>query len=83
MRTFTMPLLAVAAVVAAGATGANAQPHPWCMIVQGWGGGWACGFDTFEQCLTEARAGNSGFCAANPAYKAPAPAKPSRRKHKT
>lgn len=69
-------LLLVAATVAPAA--ATAAPHPWCLIVQDQDGIWACAFDTFEQCSVEARAGNTGFCAANPAYQAPAAA-PGRR----
>jgi len=36
-------------------------------------GAWACSYDTFEQCRDNARSGNAGFCAANPAYRDPAP----------
>jgi hypothetical protein len=42
--------------------------HPWCMIVQDVSGVWACAFDSFEQCREEARSGNEGFCAPNPAH---------------
>jgi hypothetical protein len=60
-------------------------PHPWCLVIQDQDDGWACGFDSFEQCRAEARSGNTGFCAANPFYAAPtAPAKkPSRRAAKS
>jgi hypothetical protein len=65
--------------VPAAATGA---PHPWCLIIQDQDDGWACGFDTFEQCRVEARSGNTGFCAANPAYKAATkPTRPAKRRH--
>ena len=82
MHRFALAAITLAVVVVAGAT-ANAarQPHPWCLIVQDQDGVWACVFDTFEQCSVEARAGNTGFCAANPAYQAPAqPARPKKRR---
>jgi hypothetical protein len=63
--------LALALAMAAGITAAEAKVHPWCMIIQDFDDGWACGFDTFEQCLREARSGNTGFCAQNPAYQPP------------
>jgi ABC-type sugar transport system substrate-binding protein len=59
---------------------AASERHSWCLVVQDWGDGWACGYDTFAQCEAEARAGNTGYCAANPYYRAPAPARPSRRR---
>ena len=64
-------LIALALAMAAGITAAEAKVHPWCMIIQDFDDGWACGFDTFEQCLREARSGNTGFCAQNPAYQPP------------
>jgi hypothetical protein len=84
MRTSAFAALAVAAVLAAGLATARAKSHPWCMIVQDMDGGWACAFDTFAQCEVEARAGNTGFCAANPFDQTPAPpaTKPSRHKRK-
>jgi hypothetical protein len=57
--------------------------HSWCLVVQDWGDGWACGYDTFAQCQAEARAGNTGYCAANPYYRAPAAAKPSPRQRRS
>ena len=82
MRHLTLGVVAFAAL-AAGASVAEAKnPHPWCLIFQDWDGGWACAFDTFEQCRDEARPGNSGFCASNPSYQAPAPAKPRHRERK-
>ena len=79
IRRFTLAgaVLALPAVMAAPA-GASDR-HSWCLVVQDWGDGWACGYDTFAQCQAEARAGNTGYCAANPYYQAPAPARPSRR----
>ncbi len=53
------------------------------MIVQDQDDGWACGFDTFAQCLAEARAGNTGYCAANPQYQPPAPVRPTHNRRKT
>jgi hypothetical protein len=83
MIRLTPRILAVAAALLAAASAASArEQRPWCLIYQDWGDGWACAFDTFEQCREEARPGNSGFCAANPAYQAPAPAKPQHRRHK-
>jgi ABC-type sugar transport system substrate-binding protein len=83
-----MGRLALAATFALLLTGgvspaAAANSRPWCLIFQDWDGGWACAFDSFEQCRVEARAGNSGFCAANPFYEAPAPVKPTQKRRKT
>ena len=75
-------LVLATALVAAVAPARASDRHPWCMIVQDRDDGWACGFDTFAQCLAEARAGNTGFCIANPSYQAPAPAKPSHQRRK-
>jgi Protein of unknown function (DUF3551) len=84
MRTFTLGVLAVAVIVATPAAPANASDrHPWCLVVQDWGDGWACGYDTFAQCLAEARPGNVGYCAANPNYPTPAPAASSRQRRKS
>jgi hypothetical protein len=80
MQYVTPMVLAVAAMLAVCATAGASDRHPWCLVVQDWGDGWACGFDTFAQCQTEARAGNIGYCAANPAYRPPAPAKPPQRR---
>jgi hypothetical protein len=81
MRPFILGVVALAAVLtsAIGPAGASDR-HPWCLVVQDWGDGWACGFDTFAQCQTEARAGNTGHCAANPAYRPPTAAKPPQRR---
>jgi hypothetical protein len=83
MRSIIAGCLTLAALQAMAPMRADASDrHPWCLVVQDWGDGWACGFDTFAQCLTEARAGNIGYCAANPAYRPPAAAKPpQRRRH--
>jgi hypothetical protein len=83
MRPFGLGALALAAVLTSAVAPARASDrHPWCLVVQDWGDGWACGFDTFAQCLAEARAGNVGYCAANPAYRPPAAAKPPhQRRH--
>jgi len=76
---FLLAALAVlSAVMAAPAAASNR--HSWCLVVQDWGDGWACGYDTFAQCQAEARAGNTGYCAANPYYQAPAPVRPSRQR---
>lgn len=71
-------LAATPAVIAAPA--AASDRHSWCLVVQDWGDGWACGYDTFAQCQAEARAGNTGYCAANPYYQAPAPKPPPRQR---
>jgi ABC-type sugar transport system substrate-binding protein len=79
MRPFSLAALVLAAALTGAVAPASASDrHPWCLVVQDWGDGWACGFDTFAQCQAEARAGNTGFCAANPAYRPPAPTKASR-----
>jgi Protein of unknown function (DUF3551) len=81
-----MPKLAIglgvlAAIMAAPASASVGGPHPWCLIIQDQDDGWACGFDTFEQCRVEARSGNTGFCAANPFYQRPeAPNRPKKRR---
>jgi hypothetical protein len=76
--------LALAAILAAAMSSAGASDrHPWCLVLQDCCDGWACGYDTFAQCEAEARAGNTGFCAANPNYRAPTPAtRPSRQRPK-
>ncbi|HUI95519.1 MAG TPA: DUF3551 domain-containing protein [Xanthobacteraceae bacterium] len=72
---------ALAAAVAGPACAGVGGSHPWCVIVQDQDDGWYCAFDTFEQCRAEARAGNTGFCAGNPFYVAPAgPARPVKRR---
>jgi uncharacterized protein DUF3551 len=70
MRKLAIGLGVLAAMAAPASAGVGGS-HPWCMIVQDFDGGWACGFDTFEQCQREARPGNTGFCAQNPAYQPP------------
>jgi hypothetical protein len=82
MRKFILSVLAIAAVLAVASSTVSAKIYPWCLILQDLDDGWACAFDTFEQCLSEARAGNSGFCAANPSYQAPAAAKSSHKRPK-
>ena len=81
MRKLILGAFVVAAAMAAGlATAGASNRYPWCMVVQDRSGIWACAFDTFEQCLAEARPGNQGFCARNPFYQAPsaAPSSPAR-----
>jgi len=81
MRYVTRAALALAAMLAAAASPAGASDrHPWCLVVQDAGDGSSCGYDTFAQCLTEARAGNVGYCAANPNYQAPAAVKTTHRR---
>ena len=80
MRKLARGLIVIAAIAASVST-AGAKAYPWCMIIQDQDDGWACGFKTFEQCRLEARSGNTGFCAPNPAYQAPAqPARPHKRR---
>jgi hypothetical protein len=82
MRKLALGLVTIAATIApttsmsAAKSMGAAKNYPWCLIIQDQDDGWACGFETFEQCRVEARSGNTGFCAANPAYRAPA--KPAR-----
>jgi len=84
MRALRFRVLALATALSTMAAPATASDrHSWCLVVQDWGDGWACGYDTFAQCQAEARAGNTGFCAANPYFQAPAAAKPSPPKRKT
>ena len=83
MRALWMVVIVAGALIGAIAAAGASDRHPWCLVVQDWGDGWACGYDTFAQCQAEARAGNTGFCAANPYFQAPAAAKPSPPKRKT
>ena len=53
------------------------------LVVQDWGDGWACGYNTFAQCEAEARAGNTGYSAANPYHPPPASARPSRQRRQS
>ena len=71
MRRLAFALATASFVIATGASAHASGNHPWCMVIQDLGDGWACGFDTFEQCREEARPGNTGFCTSNPAYQAP------------
>jgi hypothetical protein len=80
MRLVILGVLALAASTSAVGPAGASDRHPRCLVVQDWGDGWACGFDSFAQCQAEARAGNTGYCAANPAYRVPAPAKPPQRR---
>jgi Protein of unknown function (DUF3551) len=80
VRALALGLAAIAAATLAVAAASAATSHPWCLIIQDRDDGWACGFDTFEQCRVEARSGNTGFCAQNPAYQPPVqPARPKKR----
>ena len=80
MRRLAIGLCMLAVMAAPASAGGT---HPWCLIIQDMDDGWACGFDTFEQCRVEARSGNTGFCAANPFYQAPAtPSRPKKRRAK-
>jgi hypothetical protein len=81
MREFALALILTAPTMVAAAPMGAARNHPWCLVIQDQDDGWACGFQTFEQCRVEARSGNTGYCAANPAYRAPAkPARPQKRR---
>jgi hypothetical protein len=80
-------LVALAAATAAGVASAHvsahaATTHPWCLVVQAMDDGWACGYDSFEQCRVEARAGNTGFCTQNPGYQPPAKLTRPQKRHK-
>jgi len=75
-------VLATLASFAGSSAGAARPPHPWCMIVQDVSGVWACAFDSFEQCRTEARSGNEGFCAPNPFHPS-SPARPTHKRRRT
>jgi hypothetical protein len=70
MRAFALGL-AIAAATAGDASAARTRPGAWCMVIQDQDDGWACGFASFAQCESEARAGNAGYCIANPNYHAP------------
>jgi Protein of unknown function (DUF3551) len=87
MRKLALGLVTIAATIAPTAPMSAASPmgaaksYPWCLVIQDQDDGWACGFATFEQCRIEARSGNTGFCASNPAYQAPAqPARSHKRR---
>ena len=41
------------------------RPAPWCAYLGGHGGGFDCGYYTFEQCMATAR-GLGGSCSPNP-----------------
>ena len=71
MRKIALALVIIAPTMAAASPMGAAKNYPWCLVIQDQDDGWACGFKTFEQCRVEARSGNSGFCAQNPAYQAP------------
>ena len=71
-RSAFLPSRVAAATPAIASAMPLRTPHPWCLIVQDQDDGWVCAFDTFEKCEVEARSGNTGFCAANPFYQAPA-----------
>ena len=79
IRPITLVGTVLALSAATPASASASARHSWCLVVQDWGDGWACGYDTFAQCQAEARAGNTGYCAANPYYQAPAPTRPSRQ----
>jgi Protein of unknown function (DUF3551) len=64
--------VALGAVAGAGALDSQApatadwrQIAPWCASLGGRGGGYDCGYYTFEQCMATAR-GLGGSCAPNP-----------------
>ena len=67
--------LAVAPIVIAASSTAQAQNYPWCSNFHD-GAGTNCGFSTYEQCMATAR-GSGGYCAPNNMYVAPRAA-PSR-----
>jgi len=83
MGKLTVGALALAAAALVAAPASARTVFPWCLIVQDQDGIWAGAVETFAQCEVEARAGNTGFCAANPAYQAPAaaPGRPAKRRH--
>jgi hypothetical protein len=81
--------IAIALVAVAGAGGLDArtaaiadwrQPAPWCAFLGGQGGGYDCGYYTFEQCMATAR-GLGGYCVPNPSALW-APEQPPRRVRK-
>ena len=46
--------------------------HPWCTSGRGWSGGFSCAFDTYQQCLENARLYTAN-CDGQPRHR-PAPA---------
>ena len=54
---------ALAAILAADVSVANAQNRPWCLRAGFSGPGW-CGFDTYAQCYETSR-GQGGSCIEN------------------
>jgi len=84
MRWCVVGVLTVTAVFAADVPACRASGNaPWCMNIQSRTGGQRCAYQTFEQCLEDARAGNIGYCAANPFYHAPERAKARHRRYTT
>jgi hypothetical protein len=79
--------IALSAVAGAGlldfrnaASAQKRQPAPWCAYLGGGGGGFECGYYTFEQCMATAR-GLGGSCSPNPyAVSEPIPAPPRVRR---
>jgi hypothetical protein len=76
--------VALGAVAGAGvldfqtvATAQGRPPAPWCANLGGRGGGWDCGYFSFDQCMATAR-GLGGSCAPNPRF-IYAPKPPPRR----
>ncbi len=57
---------------------ASAQDYPWCANMGHDIGATNCGFTTLEQCRATV-SGVGGFCAPNPSYRAPYPARPPRK----
>jgi hypothetical protein len=39
--------------------------HPWCTSGRGWAGGFSCAFDSYQQCMENARLYTAN-CVANP-----------------
>jgi Protein of unknown function (DUF3551) len=73
MRIFRIAGLTAVIVVALAASAGPSEAmviYPWCANYGGGrsgGGGQNCGFTSFQQCQAT-RAGNGGFCVANPWY---------------
>jgi len=65
------PVLAVVAILAAAPTPGHAQStysYPWCGVYPRDIGGYACYYQTFEQCMKTMR-GIGGYCMQSPFYR--------------
>ncbi len=68
MRRTILTLASFAALIAAMAPAAQAQPqHRYCLQGRSWGYPGNCQFSTYQQCQATA-SGTSAYCGVNPRY---------------